>query len=79
MYTMVLIIRPGVGNGNQPISVFLPGKFHGQRSLAGYSLQGPKQLDMTERLSMQAQNIRGQKHPYFPFHLWDNQPVVFPH
>ena len=27
---------PGVGNG-QPTPVFLPGKFHGQRSLAGYS------------------------------------------
>ena len=26
---------PGVGNGNSP--VFLPEKFHGQRSLAGYS------------------------------------------
>ena len=28
---------PGVGNG-QPTSVFLPGKFHGQKILAGYSL-----------------------------------------
>ena len=26
---------PGVGNGNPPL--FLPGKSHGQRSLAGYS------------------------------------------
>ena len=26
---------PGVGNGNT--LVFLPGKFHGQRSLVGYS------------------------------------------
>ena len=33
-----------------PIPVFLPGKFHGQRSLAGYSLWGPKELDMTEWL-----------------------------
>ena len=31
--------------------VFLPGEFHGQRSLAGYSSWGHKQLDMTERLS----------------------------
>ena len=30
---------PGVGNGN-PFPIFLPGKFHGQRSLAGYSLWG---------------------------------------
>ena len=28
--------------------VFLPGKFLGQRSLAGFSLQGCKELDMTE-------------------------------
>ena len=31
--------------------IFLPGKFHGQRSLAGYSPWGHKQLDMTEWLS----------------------------
>ena len=29
----------------------LPGKFHGWRSLAGYSLWGHKELDMTEWLS----------------------------
>ena len=28
--------------------VFLPGKFHGQRSLARYSSWGSKELDMTE-------------------------------
>ena len=28
--------------------VFLPREPHGQRSLAGYSLWGPKELDMTE-------------------------------
>ena len=32
----------------QPIPVFLPGKSHGQRSLAGYSPQRRKELDMTE-------------------------------
>ena len=30
---------PGVGNGN-PLQYFLPGKFHGQRGLAGYSSWG---------------------------------------
>ena len=30
-----------------PIPVFLPGKFHGQRSLAGYSPWDCKELDMT--------------------------------
>ena len=48
---------PWVGNTPwrrewQPIAVFLPGESHGQRSLAGYSPWGRKELDMTERLSM---------------------------
>ena len=30
------------------IAVFLPGEFHGQRSLAGYSPWGRKELDTTE-------------------------------
>ena len=32
----------------QPTPVFLPGEFHGQRNLAGYSPWGCKELDMTE-------------------------------
>ena len=32
----------------QPTPVFLPGRFHGQRSLAGYSPCGRKELDPTE-------------------------------
>ena len=32
----------------QPTSVFLPEKFHGQRSLAGYSPWGHKESDKTE-------------------------------
>ena len=35
----------------QPTAVFLPGKFHGQRSLAGYHPRGRKEWDTTERLS----------------------------
>ena len=31
--------------------VFLPGESHGQRSLAGYSPRGQKELDMTEQLT----------------------------
>ena len=31
--------------------VFLPGEFHGQRSLEGYSPRGHKELGMTERLN----------------------------
>ena len=30
--------------------VFLPGESHGQRSLAGYGPQGPKELDTTEHM-----------------------------
>ena len=33
----------------QPIPVFFPGEFHGQRSLAGYSPWGRKESDMTGR------------------------------
>ena len=32
----------------QPTSVFLPGEFHEQRSLVGYSPWGHKESDMTE-------------------------------
>ena len=36
----------------QPTPVFLPGKFHGQSSLVGYSPWGRKESDTTEQLSM---------------------------
>ena len=36
----------------QPIPVFLPGEFHGQRSLAGYSPWGRTESDTTERLTV---------------------------
>ena len=35
----------------QPIPIFLPGKFHGQRSLVDYSPQCWKELDVNEWLS----------------------------
>ena len=34
----------------KPTPVFLPGEFHGHRSLAGYSSCGCKELDTTEQL-----------------------------
>ena len=34
----------------QPTPVFLPGKSHGQRSLAGYNPWGHKESDTTEQL-----------------------------
>ena len=36
----------------QPTPVFLPGEFHGQRSLSGYSPRGCKQSDTTEQLTL---------------------------
>ena len=42
---------PGGGNGNPPTTVFLPGKFHGQKRLAGYSPWGYTELDTSEQLS----------------------------
>ena len=38
---------PGGGN-EQPTPVFLPGEFHGQSSLVGYSPWGCKNSDKTE-------------------------------
>ena len=35
----------------EPTPVFLPGKFHGPRRLAGYSPRGHKESDMTEQLN----------------------------
>ena len=35
----------------QPTPVFLPGEFHGQRSLVDYSPKGRKESDTTEQLS----------------------------
>ena len=57
---------PCVGNiswssARQTTLVFLPGVSHGQRSLAGYSAQGRKDSDMTEKLIEHAYTI----HTYY--------------
>ena len=44
--------RPPGGRIWQPPPVFLPGKFHGQRSLVGYSSWDCKELEMTEHACM---------------------------
>ena len=41
----------------QPTPVFLPGKSHGQRSLASYNSWGHKELDITERLTQSYEYI----------------------
>ena len=50
------VLSPGEGNGNST-PVFLPGEFHGQRSLAGYSSWDRKDMDTTERLTLTAQYV----------------------
>ena len=48
----------------QPTSVFLPGKFHGHRSLTGWSYWGCIESDMTERLSTNT-----------GFHVYDSKAI----
>ena len=48
----------------QPTPVFLPGKSHGWRSLAGYSPWGLKELDTTERA-----HTHTHTHTHTYFHL----------
>ena len=48
------------------IPVFLPGKFHGQRSLAGYSPWRCKESDSTEQLNdnrVVSQDVSGSSVP----------------
>ena len=61
----------------QPTSVLLPGKFHGLRSLIGYSLWGCKESDTTEQLHFPsirvfsnelALHIKWPKYCYY--HYW---------
>ena len=48
----------GVGKGKST-PVFLPGKFHAQRNLMGYSPWGCKELDATEHTRMSKERIDG--------------------
>ena len=47
----------------QPNRVLLPGKLHGQRSLAGYNPWGCKQSDMTEHSSTASRRAPFSPHP----------------
>ena len=42
-------------------SVFLPGEFHGQRSLAGYSPWSCKELDITEQLNTHTMKVQSMR------------------
>ena len=64
----------------QPPLVFLPGKFHGQRSLAGYNHGGHTELDTTEhthtsRHCCNHRGLSGERNPnsLFPWHLRAHQ------
>ena len=48
MWIQSLVQEDPLEEGMATHQVFLPGKFHEQRSLEGYSPQGHKELDMTE-------------------------------
>ena len=45
---------PGLGrsSGEGTAQVFLPGEFHGQRTLVGYNAWGHKDSDTTEQLTI---------------------------
>ena len=45
------LIRSPREGADYPPQYSLPGEFHGQRGLVGYSLWGLKELDMTEQLT----------------------------
>ena len=44
-----LVQEDALEKGMKPSPIFLPGEFHGQRNLAGYSPWGCKESDMTEQ------------------------------
>ena len=50
----------------QPTPVILPGEFHEQRSLAGYSPWGCKESGMTEQLSLTTVTHSGSRHAGSP-------------
>ena len=49
---MVCGLGSSLEKGRLPTPVFLPGESHGQRSLAGYSPWGHKELGATEGLTL---------------------------
>ena len=51
----------------QTTPVFLPGEFHGQRSLVGYSPLGPKESDITKWLTLPFSQL------FYLCNLWESQ------
>ena len=48
----------------QPTPVFLPGEFHGQRSVVGYCPWGHKESDMTEHAGTVLRKIKSENSRY---------------
>ena len=51
-----------LGSGRSPGEVFLPGEFHGQRSLAGYSPWGLKETQLTRSLYFRISPLSSTPH-----------------
>ena len=63
----------------QPTLVFLPGEFHRQRRLAGYSPWSPQQVDMTEQLTMRNyRSVFQNCHTILPSHQQRMRAAVSP-
>ena len=62
----------------QPTSVFLPGKSHRQRSLAGYSPWNRKELDMTELLHFSLSAWMKTRNPSHQTSKGQRLEAVFP-
>ena len=65
----------------QPTPVFLPGQFHGQRSLVGYRPWGCKESDVTEHTHTLAypQDLKQFWHEtgiYYMLNKWINEPKI---
>ena len=54
----------------QPTPVFLPGKFHRQRRLVGYSPRGCKEPDTTEQLTHSKLVVSSSFTSYLLIYLW---------
>ena len=68
---IILILTTNLGHGRrkwQPSPAFLPGKYHGQRNLVGYSPWGHKESNTTERLhSLTQSKPKDQRIKVSPF------------
>ena len=59
----------------QPTPIFLPGEFHGQKSLAGYNQWDRKELDTTEWLSTSTSSLLSKGSPCCPRDSQESSPT----